>query len=369
LVAVPAMRILALENERQAHLDGIAADRKLLGAVTSSAIASFRAMAECREGVTKMLEEYSDQVASRFIAAKVAWVFGRPSEAIGTLEDLITNKGGAMSRQFQLPVTIEGNFWVGTISRHFGDANRARTAYSEIVRRAESDQELRGLAVLCYLYQAEIEYQASGNKEPALALLGKAKSIEEPPAPRGRYNVLSDLLDYQTRSLVSGVEGARLTLKGNGLKTEDCVLFAVALLEADGVSAEPAPDFYIGERQLLLDASLESAIECRTSPIDRSLAQLVLGWLCERREDSPRAEKYYGDLFAGDSFFAPEGGIHLARVQRKQGKAADAARTFAKVKELFPGYANLADELSRQSTGIQGAQAPTPEPSPAPPTP
>jgi tetratricopeptide (TPR) repeat protein len=129
-------------------------------------------------------------------------------------------------------------------------------------------------------------------------------------------------------------------------------MLAMTQLECNGVIAEPITGFYNDERQKLLEVSLDMAIECRRSPIDRSLAQFELARVFERKKEAARAEKYYGDLLASDSFFAPEGGVFLADFQKRQGSADEAKKTYEKIKQRFPGYAKYVDELAKDPAPV-----------------
>lgn len=348
ITGLPLGQCAAQDKGETERLDRVSADRKLLEPVVSSAVQSYRAMAESRAAAQKIIQDYSDPVAARFIAAKIAWLSGRPSEAIAVLEGLVEKYPESATREPGLPVIVSGNFWMATIARQYGDFTRAKRAYSDVERRVETDDKLSSLVTLCYLYEAEIEYEAMGNKEAALDLLEKAKAVPLPQALQGRYNIFPDLLDFQILRLTKGPEEARLSLKGNHPKTDDAVLLAIGTMQIEGMAANEV--FHSDPRgQVILDeAALESATQCRTSPMDREMAQMVLGFSYQHSSDPQRAETCYRDLFAGDSFFAPEAGVCLAVFHKQQGNAEQAAKILAELKQRFPGYAERADELLKR---------------------
>lgn len=291
-------------------------------------------------------QESTDKVAAAFVASKIAWVDNRPTNAVAVLEDVMQSHGKSTSFEFGLPVSVLGNFWIGAISRHYGDMTRAQKAYSEITGQIAVDPQISSLVVICYLYQAEMEAQTPGHKEIAVDWLKKIKEIK-PPADRNEgYAIYQEWADYQTVALTKGVKDARASLKGGAAKREQCIMLVMAQLGLNGITGEPRVGFYNDERRATLEKALDMAMESRTSPIDQSLAQFMRANMAERKGELDKAESYYGKLFSGDSYLAPEGGVHLACIQMKQGKKAEGGITFEKVKERFPGYANLVEDLS-----------------------
>ncbi len=324
-------------------------DFKRFQCVSSNAVNWLSYAAKCDEGINRMLIESKAEASSHFIAAKFAWIAGRSSKAIDILEKVIHDKGQSKASEFQLPVAVLGNFWIGTIARHFGDAGRAKKAYDDIVRSVEHDEKLRSNVALCYLYQAEVESSILDNRDAALKTLQRIGSITH------QYNtedwiLFQEWADYQIAVLENGSKAARNTLKGSSRKMGECVMLMLTQVQVTGILGEPRADFYTGpnnSRKVIGETALHLAVDCRTSPIDKCLAQFFLGYNSEQSKKMEKAEMYYGDLFNGESFFSPEGGIFLANCQKKQGKGDEANKTFAKVKQLFPGYRELVDELMK----------------------
>lgn len=151
---------------------------------------------------------------------------------------------------------------------------------------------------------------------------------------------------YQEALLAEGLEPARKTIFGNPDRSSRIIYFTGIHLGMVGLAGESSIDLNnMGE--ILLIASMERAIECRTSAIDSNLARLWLGYYYEQKNKVEMAGNCYKEIFETDSFLAPEGGVALARCQKKQGKDKDASDTLAKVKEQFHGYADYVNELSK----------------------
>jgi tetratricopeptide (TPR) repeat protein len=331
-------------------------DSVLFQALSSNVVAALNSTPNpaVDAALDKMLAESKDKVASSFAVAKMEWLLNRPTKAISILEEVINKHGAETNMQWWIKNTIVANLWIGSISRQYGDIQRATKAYSDILECVRTDEGLSGLAVYCYLYQAEIQGGISSNQDNAIKTLNAIKEIKSPIGQDRveAWQIYQEWADFEEVIISKGANVARLTLKGDHRKTGACIMLAMTQLECNGVIAEPITGFYNDERQKLLEVSLDMAIECRRSPIDRSLAQFELARVFERKKEAARAEKYYGDLLASDSFFAPEGGVFLADFQKRQGSADEAKKTYEKIKQRFPGYAKYVDELAKDPAPV-----------------
>ena len=90
---------------------------------------------------------------------------------------------------------------------------------------------------------------------------------------------------------------------------------------------------------------LGQAIQSRVSRVDTALAQFSLGWLLQKRKSLAEAKQCYTDLFDGDSYLAPQGGLGLANCQRAEGKPEDAKETLKTVARRFPSHKEQARAL------------------------
>jgi hypothetical protein len=304
--------------------------------------------------VQRLLEGYSDPVQAGFIAAKLAWLSGRPSEAIGRLEEIVEKHGSVDNKRWHTPNSLVAHMWIATIARHCGDARRAQRAYEDLLIAAESRNSVNSMVVVIYLYQAEIADTILGRADLAMDRLRAIGEVEPPVnvgANEAAYlRLYQEWAAYEATRLEKGPDEADALLKGSSRKEQASASLAMELLNANGVLWEPRAGFFSGNGEVLLAAALNLVLESRTSPFDKALAQLYLALMSEEAAHALDAGNYYADLFAGESFFAPEGGIHLARLQKNQGRTAEAAKTFAEIKERFPGYAGFVDELSQEPT-------------------
>jgi hypothetical protein len=156
-------------------------DYKLFEVVASNVVMSLDFAAKSDEALEKMLLDGKDQLETAFSVAKVAWLLNRPSQAIRILEDLIQKRGNEKSGQeFNLPVNVLGNYWIATIARQYGDAERAKKAYDDILKQVVGDEKLIGQTVYCYLSKAEFEAVGLKQKNVALKTLGKIKTMSSP---------------------------------------------------------------------------------------------------------------------------------------------------------------------------------------------
>lgn len=349
LVLFMSYRCSAVDNSTTAQEDRYI-DYKLFEGVASNVAISLDFATKAVEAMDRMQSEGKDKLTTAFVGAKVSWLVNRPSKSILLLEDIVRKYGKERSGQgFNLPVSIVGNYWIATIARHFGDAERAQEAYDDILEETLGNETLMGQTVYCYLYKAELEAVMLKRKDLALETLGKIKKMHSPfgQGQEDAWNIFQEWADYQMATLTKGVSSAQSILKGSPLKIEVLKTVADAQLCILGITGSPRSDFYTGEKRILMKVyGLQQAIEIGDVPIDRSLSQAMLGHLCEVRNQPIKAEEYYTDLFNGGGFFAAEGGIFLADCQKRQGKIEDAKKTLSRIKERFPGYTKLVEDIS-----------------------
>ncbi len=325
-------------------------DYGLFDDVKKDAVESALAIAKCQKSAEKLMQEFSDPVSAAFIAAKAAWICGRSSDAICILDSMVQEHGREVNKRWGAPNEVIADLWIGTMARQCGDARRANKAYERLLAAVTHDKSLNSTPEFVYLYEAELAETV--DTEQALELLNKVKHVQAPTEKDRALNwqILQEWSEYGITRLKQGAEEARLALRGERRKHEACLVLAMVFLDANGIVAEPRAGMLTDDGATLLQASLDQVLACRTSPIDKAFAQLFLGSTREQQGDSAKAEKYYADLFAGESYFAPEGGVHLAQVQMRQGKKEEAEKTFAQVRQRYPGYAEFVDQLSKGAT-------------------
>ena len=304
----------------------------------------------------KMLSE--DKVSSSLIVAKLEWLLNRPDKAISILEDLVQKHGEESDGQrYIMPVGITANYWIGTIARQKGDAQRAKKAYEDVLAcaaRHPQDNAIGHEAEKQFCYQYISEIQAVMLKQTNAAIETLMKIPQRPPrfepgsekalqfmlfSPGEELNWDADQawIDYQIAILKGKQDEARASLKGSELKLQYMIGTLAACANRSGIKISPWIRGRGEDNRILQIQGLRLAIKSN-SPIDRSFALLALG--SELQSDQPvEAEKYYTELLESDSFYAPVGGIYLAALQRSLGKADEADKTDAIVKKRFPGYA------------------------------
>jgi lipopolysaccharide biosynthesis regulator YciM len=157
-------------------------DSVLFQALSSNVVAALNSTPNpaVDAALDKMLAESKDKVASSFAVAKMEWLLNRPTKAISILEEVINKHGAETNMQWWIKNTIVANLWIGSISRQYGDIQRATKAYSDILECVRTDEGLSGLAVYCYLYQAEIQGGISSNQDNAIKTLNAIKEIKSP---------------------------------------------------------------------------------------------------------------------------------------------------------------------------------------------
>lgn len=309
----------------------------------------------------EMLAE--DKIPSSLIVAKMEWLLNRPDKAISILEDLIQRHGEESDHGYlgHNSVALTGNLWIGTIARENGDAKRAMKAYDDILDYVDKNPKYEGMKRICYLYIAEIEAVMLNQNGAAIETLQKNKIapvLSDPGGGGGKrakiynmylpgedmnWNANNEWVDYQIAILHGKQDEARKALEGSNLINQKML---GSMVGPSGVNLDAwVTSSNKKDIRILLIHGLQTAIKSNSS-IDRCFALLALG--SELQTDQPaEAEGYYKELLESDSFYAPEGGIYLADLQRKQGKADDAKKTYERIKERFPAYTKYVDELSK----------------------
>jgi tetratricopeptide (TPR) repeat protein len=241
-----------------------------------------------------------------------------------------------------LPIAVVANLWKGTIARHSGDFEAARAAYASVMAKAEKfPREKPFLQMMSAIYLAEIE-AASSRREDMMKQLEAAKAVERPKDMPEVHTFYTDWARFQVMVAKDGPDSVQEALKGDEkrLRALSFVPFYHFLLT--GIGTEPGTGLFDDNR--LYMRALELAAENRTSPIDRSLAFLLLGGCADRRKELDRAASAYRRLFESDSFLAPDSGILLLRLLKRQGKEDEATAVKEAIEKRFPGYKELADK-------------------------
>lgn len=298
-----------------------------------------------------LLEQDQLSVKSYFIAAQSASLCENYQKAISILQDVIEKHPDEKAPVFDLPVKIVGRFWLATVAKQSGDIDKAKSVYELILTDMEALKMKQGgesIAMICNLYLAEIESEQQ-NQDIALARL---RSVKQPKLPaKGEwvmlYNVYIDWATYEINKRIQK-EKAAAALRGDKETMGPALMVAVHHVSLSGINSLPLSDYILDETgEILLDAVFNRAINNGASKIDKNLSRLVAGYEKARAKRYTEAEKYYFDLYKGDSYFSPIAGISLARCKRMQNKTAEADSLLEQVRARYPGYDSAVIELKK----------------------
>ena len=304
---------------------------------------------EADQLIDLLLEQDQLRVESYFIAAQSASLCENYQKAISILQDVIEKYPDEKAPGFDLPVKIVGRFWLATVAKQSGDIDKAKSVYESILADMEALEMKQGgesIAMICNLYLAEIESEQQ-NKDIALARL---RSVKQPKLPAqgewvGLYNTYIDWAKYEINKRVQK-EKAAAALRGDKKTIGLAHMVAMLHVSLSGIYSLPLSDYILDERgKILLDAVFNRAIKNEASKIDRNLSRLVAGYVKERAKSYTEAERYFFDLYKGDSYFSPIAGISLARCKRMENKTVEAVSILEQVRTKYPGYDSVVTDL------------------------
>ncbi|MDH4240066.1 MAG: tetratricopeptide repeat protein [Phycisphaerae bacterium] len=296
-----------------------------------------------------LLEQDQLSVKSYFIAAQSAGLCENYQKAISILQDVIEKHPDEKAPGFDLPVKIVGRLWLATVAKQSGDIDKAKSVYESILSDMETLETKQGresIAMICNLYLAEIESKQQ-NKDVALARL---RSVKQPKLPAkgewvGLYNTYIDWATYEINKRVQK-EKAAAALRGDKKTIGLAHMVAMLHVSLSGIYSLPISDYIFDDKgNIILDTVYKRAINNESSKIDRNLSRLVAGSIKERAKSYTEAERYFFDLYQGDSYFSPIGGISLARCKRMENKTAEADSILEQVRTRYPGYDSVVTEL------------------------
>jgi len=304
---------------------------------------------EADQLINLLLEQDQLSVKSYFIAAQSASLCENYQKAISILQDVIEKHPDEKAPRFDLPVRIVGRLWLATVAKQSEDINKAKSVYELILTDMETLEMKQGkesIAMICNLYLAEIESEQQ-NQDIALARL---RSVKQPKLPaQGEwvmlYNVYIDWATYEINKRIQK-EKAAAPLTGDKETMGPALMVAVHHISLSGIDSLPLSDYIFDETgEILLDGIYNRAINNGASKIDKNLSRLVAGYEKMRARKYTEAEKYFFDLYKGDSYFSPVAGISLARCKRMENKTAEADNILEQVRTKYPGYDSAVAEL------------------------
>jgi len=308
------------------------------------------AAVECDRLADLLLSLEEPGIRSYFIAAQVARLRQKPDKAIAIIEDAISKHPDETAPiGLVVPVRIGARFWAGTIARQSGDMAKAKYIYETILEDLNGLEKLEGregIAAMCNLYLAEIEFQHFKRKDRALARLNAIQRIEKPPGPLGEgYDIFyGGWAAYQTTRISRGKVQANQRLIGNPEIISGAPLMAAGELLLSGIAGEPLASSGRG-MNVVTEVIVNRTIKNSASEIDRSLVRLGYGFDQQYKGNLAKAEKYYSALLEEDTFFSPVAGLYLAKVKKAKGNTTEAEATLERVKKQYPGYKSEAAKV------------------------
>ena len=273
-----------------------------------------------------------------FAVAGIAFMFGANDKAIAVMEKLVQlrpkeqSPGGLVA-----PVDLTGTLRIGTYARYGNNPKRAAAAYISLLNMAKESPELYGgNEVFCWLYLAEIEAHFNHDSAKAIAWLDHIVQLLPPRVIFG-----------EPGNCDNGSDNGRMLCR-------NLARHEIALLQHkqpdwrgaldDGESVYMLSYFILFDTGLAGDHLMRQAVRSNVSRLDRAMAQHLLGGGTMEQAFVKGEPSYLKDLMASDSFFAPAGGVGLARLQMKAGKPDEARETLRKLTARFPSLKGYFEE-------------------------
>jgi hypothetical protein len=251
-----------------------------------------------------------------------------------------------------VPVDSTGTLHIGTYARYGSDPKRAVAAYTSLLDMARDNPTVyRGMEIPCCFYLAEIEAHFNHDPLKAVAWLERIVQLRSSevtlgePGNGGRERGWT-LCRNLARHEIALLQHKQPNWHG-ALDEEEIYMLSMTLLLDNGLLG--MTDFAQSDHQsdsgpTLNRCLLRMAARSNVSRLDRAMAQYHLGAGTTEQAFVKGEPSYLKDLLAGDSFFAPAGGVGLACCQMKAGKADDARETLQKLTARFPALKSDFDE-------------------------
>jgi len=305
---------------------------------------------QCEQLVSELMSLPEPAANSYFVAAKTMELINRPDKAISYLQQVIGRYGDSEDTpHFKMPIKIFGSFWIGAVYRHSGKALEAERIYTVLLTDIEKENipGKEAWLVTCNIYLSEL---AKKNKQKDIALkrLKAIQSTKVPEVPYAKemFRLFNNWAAYQQTSIIADRMQANRQLTTE--QFEEIPMMATMQLQLNGSLFAFEGGASDKSDSLIRHKCLSFIIETGKSDFDNECARLMLGKINEEEKQLSKAEKYYSDLFEGDSYFSPVAGIYLATLQKAQGKTNDADTTLEKIKTKFPGYSNAVKDFKEK---------------------
>ena len=278
-------------------------------------------------------------VSNGFAVAQIAFLLGANDKAIAVMEKVVRLWPKEQSPGMVVPVDAIGMLHIGTYARYGNDPKRAIAAYMTVLDMArDSPVVYGGIQISCYFRLAEIESHFNHDPAKAIAWLDRIVQWQPPKVTRGEsgsdsangWQLWRNLARHEIALLLDKQPDWRGALDEGSI-----YMFSMMLLYESGLAME--------------GSDLQRVARSKVSRLDRAMAQYLLGAGIQGQmfTDSNAQLLYLKDLLASDSFFAPAGGVGLARYQNKEGKTNEAQESLRKLIAQFPSLKAQIDVIGR----------------------
>jgi tetratricopeptide (TPR) repeat protein len=247
-----------------------------------------------------------------------------------------------------VPVKVVGPLWIATIARYSGSMALARDEYAKFLATSKENVEQYDAAKpSVYLYLAEIEADHLKNRKEALAYLQAADELvasnrgEKPP------DLGSKWVQYERTKLAYGRAQADRELPGDRDMMSLPILGSIHT-SITGLTSHPLSECCLPDvkHELIGKAIVKLVLESDVSKIDKMFMQFSVACYYEKK-NAPEAVKRHMELFESDSFISPVAGLYAARIQRNEGRAAEARDIVDRLCARFPQFRSLAKDMEK----------------------
>jgi len=355
LVATCGSRIQAQKTATERSKSDNSQLRKAVGSMVLTAKEAIDKSQQALGEIDRLRSRETVPLQAALPSAEAAFLLGAPSQAITIMERVVREYPAEKVPGVRFSVGMVGNLWIGTFARYSGDMTRAEAAYRDILTQLKTQPNIElpsMLASICYLYLAEIENHFRNRPQKAAAILEELRALpfpkeQEPARILAVYKQWGQHMSNSLERPTAGSTPAAVRAQppyGDSSYVPILQIAIVGLGDLGDLGAIAGPARSRSNTDFC-KCSLEKALLSRASPIDTSLAQLLIGESYLRKDDAVAARAYYKDLFESKSFLAPEGGLGLARCWKKDNKPDEARSTLQELIRRFPAYKDLATQL------------------------
>jgi hypothetical protein len=304
---------------------------------------------QCDKLAESLLALDKASALSYFAAAQSARLRGQPQVALARLTKVVEEQGDLRAPcGIVTPVKAVAPLWIATIIRYSGSMAPARDEYKKLLARWSENVKENGADMLfIYLHLAEIEADQFKNPKEAVVHLQAADDLvasnrgEKPPGLGSKW------IQYERTKLTHGTAQANHELAGD--RDMLSIAFLVSIHNnVMGLTDHPLADCCLPgvKDEPIGEAIMKLVLESEVAKIDKMFMQFSVACYYEKKNPS-EAVKRHLELLESDSFIAPVAGLYAARIERNEGRAAEARDIVDRLCARFPQFRSLAKDLER----------------------